>query len=102
LRTTAGDAHTLFWLFRLRPYRPGTPGSKQYGYFGNLHFFDAARLPVKARVFAFLFMRCCCAMFAFRCFSAIFRYIFVFVTFEALANPQRGIIGLIFENFSVL
>jgi hypothetical protein len=64
--------------------------------------FDAARLPVKARAFAFLLMRCCCAISAFRCFSAVFRYMFVFVAFEALANPQYGIVGLIFENFSVL
>jgi hypothetical protein len=63
--------------------------------------FDAARLPVRARVFAFLFMRYCCAISAFRYFSAVFRYIFVFVAFKALANPQRGIIRLIFENFSV-
>jgi hypothetical protein len=56
--------------------------------------FDAARLPVRARVFAFLLMRCCCAM-------SVFRYISVFVAFEALANPQRGIVRLIFENFSV-
>jgi uncharacterized membrane protein YccC len=65
-------------------------------------FFDAARLPVRARVFAFLLMSCCCAMFAFRCFSAVFRYIFVFVAFEALANSQCGIVRLILENFSVL
>jgi hypothetical protein len=64
--------------------------------------FDAARLPIKARVFAFLLMRCCCAISAFRCFSAVFRYMFVFVTFEILPNPQRGIIRLIFENFSIL
>jgi hypothetical protein len=64
--------------------------------------FDAARLPVRARVFAFLLMRCYCAMSAFRCFSAVFRYMFVFIAFEILMNPQRGIIGLIFENFSVL
>jgi hypothetical protein len=102
LRTAAGDAHTLFWLFRLRPYRPGTPGFKQYGYFGNLYVFNAARLLVKARVLAFLLVRCCCAIFISRCFSAVFRYMSVFVAFEALANPQRGIIGLIFEDFSVL
>jgi hypothetical protein len=64
--------------------------------------FDAARLPIRARVFAFLLMRCCCAISAFRCFSAISRYMFVFVALEALANPQRSIIRLIFENFSVL
>jgi hypothetical protein len=64
--------------------------------------FDAACLLIKARVFAFLLMRCCCAISAFRCFSAISRYIFVFVAFEILANPQCGIVGLIFENFSVL
>jgi uncharacterized membrane protein YccC len=63
--------------------------------------FDAARLPVRARVFAFLLMRCCCAISAFRCFSAVSRYMSVFVAFEALANPQHGIIRLIFENFSV-
>jgi hypothetical protein len=63
--------------------------------------FNAARLPVKARVFAFLLMRCYCAISAFRSFSAIFRYMSVFVAFEVLANSQRGIIGLIFENFSV-
>jgi hypothetical protein len=64
-------------------------------------FFNAVRLPVKARVFAFLLMRYCCAISAFRCFSAVSRYMFVFVAFKALANPQHGIIGLIFENFSV-
>jgi hypothetical protein len=64
--------------------------------------FNAARLLVRARVFAFLLMRCCCAISAFRCFSAVFRYMSVFVAFEALANPQRGIVRLIFENFSVL
>jgi hypothetical protein len=63
--------------------------------------FDAVRLPIKARVFAFLLMRCCCAMSAFRYFSAIFRYMFVFVALETLANPQRSIVKLIFENFSV-
>jgi hypothetical protein len=63
--------------------------------------FDAARLPVRARVFAFLLMHYCCAISAFRYFFAIFRYMFVFVTFKALTNPQRGIVGLMFENFSV-
>jgi hypothetical protein len=64
--------------------------------------FDAARLLVKARVFAFLIMCCYCAISASRCFSAISRYMFVFVAFEALPNSQHGIVGLIFENFSVL
>jgi hypothetical protein len=64
--------------------------------------FDAARLPVKAHVLAFLLMRYYCAMFISRCFSAIFRYIFVFVAFKALANSQHGIVKLIFENFSIL
>jgi hypothetical protein len=63
--------------------------------------FDAARLFVRTRVFAFLLVRCYCAISASRYFSAIFRYMSVFVAFEALANPQRGIVRLAFEDFSV-
>jgi hypothetical protein len=101
LRTAAGDAHTLFGFFACDLIGRARPVSSNIAISAIYTLFNAARLPVKARVFAFLLMRCCCAVFISRCFSAIFRYMFVFVAFEALANPQRGIVGFIFEDFSV-
>jgi hypothetical protein len=64
-------------------------------------FFCIAWLFVRAYIFAFLLVSCRRAMFASRYFLAIFRYIFVFVAFETLANPQRGIVGFAFEYFGI-
>jgi hypothetical protein len=63
--------------------------------------FFTAWLFVKACIFTLLLVSCCRAIFASRYFSAIFRYMSVFVAFEALANLQRGIIGFAFEYFSI-
>jgi hypothetical protein len=49
--------------------------------------FCTAWLFVKACIFTFLLVSCCRAMSASLCFSVIFRYMSVFVAFEALANP---------------
>jgi hypothetical protein len=57
---------------------------------------------VKACIFTPLLVSCCRAIFASRCFSAIFRYISVFVAFKALANPQRNIVKFAFEYFGIL
>jgi hypothetical protein len=60
-----------------------------------------AWLFVRACIFTFLLVSCCRAMSASRCFSAILRYMSVFVAFEALANPQRGIVGFALEYFGI-
>jgi hypothetical protein len=65
-------------------------------------FFCTIWLFVRACIFALLLVSCCRAIFASRCFSAIFRYISVFVAFKALANPQRGIVRFVFEYFGIL
>jgi hypothetical protein len=67
----------------------------------NASFFTAW-LFVKACIFTPLFMSCCRAISASRCFFAIFHYMSVFVAFEALANPQRGIVKFAFEYFGIL
>jgi hypothetical protein len=61
-----------------------------------------AWLFVRACIFIPLFVSCCRAVSAPRCFSAILRYMSVFVAFEALANPQRGIVGFAFEYLGIL
>jgi hypothetical protein len=66
----------------------------------NASFFTAW-LFIRACIFTPLLVSCCRAMFASRYFSAIFHYIFVFVAFKALANPQRGIVGFAFEYFGI-
>jgi hypothetical protein len=66
----------------------------------NASFFTAW-LFVKACIFTFLLVSCYRVVFASRCFSAIFRYMSVFVAFKALANPQRGIIGFAFKYFGI-
>jgi hypothetical protein len=63
--------------------------------------FFAVWLFVRACIFTLLLVSCCRAVSASRCFSAILRYMSVFVAFEALANPQRGIIGFAFEYFGI-
>jgi hypothetical protein len=64
-------------------------------------FFCTVWLFVKACIFTLLLVSCCRAMFILRYFSAIFRYMFVFVAFEALANPQHNIIRFAFEYFGI-
>jgi hypothetical protein len=66
----------------------------------NASFFTAW-LFVKACIFTLLLVSCCRAMFASRCFSAILRYMSVFIAFEALANPQRGIVRFALEYFGI-
>jgi hypothetical protein len=61
-----------------------------------------AWLFVRACIFTPLLVSCCRAIFALRCFFAIFRYMSVFVAFEALANPQRGIIRFALEYLGIL
>jgi hypothetical protein len=63
--------------------------------------FYTAWLFVKACIFILFLVSCCRAIFASRYFSAIFRYMFVFVAFETLANPQRSIVGFAFEYFGI-
>jgi hypothetical protein len=67
----------------------------------NASFFTAW-LFVRACIFILLLVSCCRAVSASRCFFAIFRYMSVFVAFEALANPQRGIVGFAFKYFGIL
>jgi hypothetical protein len=65
-------------------------------------FLFAAWLFVRACIFILLLVSCCRAVSAPRCFSAILRYMSVFVAFEALADPQRGIVEFALEYFGIL
>jgi hypothetical protein len=64
-------------------------------------FLCTAWLFVKACIFTPLLVSCCRAMFASRCFSATFRYMSVFVAFEALANLQRSIVKFALEYLGI-
>jgi hypothetical protein len=65
-------------------------------------FFCTVWLFVRACIFILLLVSCCRAIFASRCFPAIFRYMSVFVAFEALANLQHNIIEFAFKYFGIL
>jgi hypothetical protein len=63
--------------------------------------FCTAWLFIRACIFTPLLVSCCRAMFASRYLFAIFRYMFVFIAFKALANPQRNIVKFAFEYFGI-
>jgi hypothetical protein len=66
----------------------------------NASFF-AVWLFVRACIFIPLLVSCYRAISASRYFSAIFRYMSVFVAFEILANSQRGIVKFALEYLSI-